>query len=437
MGIRRRVNDVVNTLAMSYSVRKNIKSHANQEKSVDQLAELNDEQLVLLDRLSGIPSTADMWGTILSGLIDAYGPSVVRPMRKEYSKVGAEHGQLSNLVFTGSEKPYLAYLWVEMGYLNFDKVEIVNDGDRREIDFLDIYEEFSEDDDSIVMYVDNTIESLGIERAGMDLDYGVCIFAPAYGRGLFETWFDREINLEEVTCQGNGDDHCTWVYTFDDAEKPEISPPEQANEIDMRDVEDVDKDFRRLAREYAEGELDDSDLYNFQEEGMYFMERRSVPLGAAGLAAMTIGLVREIGPSAVRPMRDSYSDLGSKYAKLFEDELEKKDQGLLLEIMDTYGFYNTLSVKIENQAGSREVELGNIVDEYVPTDEEIIIEIKDSATYRGMRELGESMEYPSCVFEPAFIQGAFSEWFDKDFKLEEPQCQNTGESSCVWRFEPK
>jgi predicted hydrocarbon binding protein len=437
MSIRRRLNDVVDTISVSYHVRKDMKKYASGEESNEDMVELKNGEFAVFDKLSGAPATADMWGAILTGLINQYGPSFVRPMRKEYKQVGEEHGQLSNLLLTPEEKPYLTYLWIESGYLNFEKIEVGNDEGRRETEFLDIPSEFKEDDDYIICYVRDNIECLGIERTGMDLDYGVCIFAPAYGQGLFETWFDREVKLEEVTCQSNGDDYCTWVYTFDGAEAPELSMPEDENHIEMKDEQEVDKDFRRLARGYAEGELDDSDLYNFHEDGMDFMGRRAVPLVDSSLAAMTVALVGDLGPSAVRAMRNSYDKIGSKYAKLFEDELEKKDRGLLLEIMGDYGFYDIISVEIGNQAGRREVELSSIVDEYVSTDEEIVIEVNNSATYKGMRELRETTKYPSCVFEPAFIQGAFSEWFDKDFKLEEPQCQNTGESSCVWRFEPK
>lgn len=425
----------------AYVVRRDIKKYAAGEVEEKDLIHLEDNGMEVLS-LPAAPTSVDMWGVILTGLIEKYGPSVVRPMRNQYKKVGHEHGKLTNMVLDDEEKPYLVYLWVNFGYVDLAKAQVGNEEEKREIGFTDVPKDVKADDDFIILHAEDSVESRGIEKVGGDLDYGVCIFEPAYGLGIYEKWFDREVELKEVTCQAKGDDYCTWVYCFDGADIPEdLNPPEKdpKKERNIKSREKEEEDFKAEIKRYFETDEDIDDFWSFNQEEseVRFLGLQTLPIGHSGFATMAMGLINDLGPSSVRAMRESYETVGKQYAGYIEDDVKEENLGELFEIFGRFGYYDILNVMIENNSGKRPVETSEVVEEYLPSDDKIIFEVKNSATANGMVELMEDTDYPSCVFEPAFIQGALSEWISEDFIVEEVECETVGDSKCVWEFEKK
>lgn len=191
--------------------------------------------------------------------------------------------------------------------------------------------------------------------------------------------------------------------------------------------------FQEMVRRFAAGEVTQEDLLEFDGDSLWFAGGiKSVPYGTEALAQLTASLLDTIGPSIIRSERQSFKQVGKTHAAILDGALSDEQLGALFELLEAAKYFTAKSVAIDGDEDR--AALGDIIAELDEDDTQITVTATDSLTARGMDETDRTTEYPSCVFEIAYIQGALEEWTGRSCNVEETTCQVSGDDYCRWQY---
>lgn len=191
--------------------------------------------------------------------------------------------------------------------------------------------------------------------------------------------------------------------------------------------------FQEMVKRFAAGEATREDLLEFDGDSLWFSGGiKSVPYGTEALAQLTTSLLDTIGPSIIRSERQSFKQVGEAHAAILDDKLSDEQIGALFELLETAKYFTVQSVAINGDEDR--AALSDIIAELGEDDTQITITVTDSLTTRGMDKIDRVTEYPSCVFEIAYIQGVLEEWTDRNCSVEETTCQAAGDDYCRWQY---
>ncbi len=204
--LREKLDTTQQTARFAY----HLKRYVNGKEDAATLLELQNNRLRIGGGDDTVPFRTRAWGQIIRSMIDLQGPAAVVGVKEGYKSVGEQDAQLLKKIFSTDDLGKLLQLWIDLGYVDIIDITL----DDTSITLTDLGNHIT-NADTLTVLAENSFSVRSATENGFETDYPICILGPPYAAGFLESWTGRPCSVTEDTCQGMGDDHCTWHFTFD------------------------------------------------------------------------------------------------------------------------------------------------------------------------------------------------------------------------------